>query len=131
MKLKLVELNFVWGCSQAIGSIHEGWGSVFACAFSRRGLLASSLARLPSPNGAFPSSEVGGSPLSSVHYVFGCPPLLFSSEVGEASRGGGSEGVDGSPEATFDRSFCFHALGVSHEENVEGFLDLTAQVDAE
>jgi hypothetical protein len=74
MKLKLVELNFVWGCSQAIGSIREGWGSVSACAFSRRGLLASSSVWLPSPNGAFPPSEVGGSPLSSVHYVFGCPP---------------------------------------------------------
>jgi hypothetical protein len=59
------------------------------------------------------------------------PSSLSSSEVGEASRGGGSEGVDGSPEATFDHSFCFHALGVSHEENVEGCLDLMAQVDAE
>jgi hypothetical protein len=74
---------------------------------------------------------VGESLLSSVHFVFGCPPLLSSSEVGEASRGGGSEGVDGSPGAAFDHSFCFHTLGVSHEGNVVGFLDLMAQVDAE
>jgi hypothetical protein len=82
------------------------------------------------PSGAFPSSEVGGSPLSSVHSVFGCPPLLSSSEVGEASRGGGFVGFDGSLGVAFDHSFCFNTLGVSHEGNVEGFLDLMAQVDA-
>jgi hypothetical protein len=57
--------------------------------------------------------------------VFGCPPLLSSLEVGEISRGGGS------PRVVFDHSFCFHTLGVSHEGNVEGFLNLMAQVDAE
>jgi hypothetical protein len=84
------------------------------------------------PSGAFlPLSEVGVSPLSSVHFVYRCPPLLSSSEVGEASRGGGSEGVDGSPGAAFDQSFCFHTLEVSHKGNVEGFLDLMAQFDVE
>jgi hypothetical protein len=83
------------------------------------------------PSGeVLPPSNVGGSPLFSVQSVFGCPPLLSSLEVSEFSRGGGFEEVGGSPEAVIDLSFCFQTLGVSHEGNVKGFLDLTAQVRA-
>jgi hypothetical protein len=74
----------------------------------------------------FPSLEVGGSPLSSVQSVFGCPPLLSSSEVGESSRGVVFEGVGGSPGAVIDLRFCFQTMGVSHKGDVKGFLDLMA-----
>jgi hypothetical protein len=53
--------------------------------------------------------------------VFGFPPLLSSLEVGESSRGGGFEEVDGSLGPTIDLSFYFYTLGVFHEGNVKGF----------
>jgi hypothetical protein len=74
---------------------------------------------------------VDGSPLSSVLSIFGCPPLLSFSAVGEYSRRCGLEELGGSPGAVIDLSFCFQTLGVSHEGNVKGFLDLMAQVDVE
>jgi hypothetical protein len=58
--------------------------------------------------------------------VFGCPPLLSFSEVGESSRGGGFEEIGGPPEAVIDLSFFFQTLGVSHEGNVKDFLDFMA-----
>jgi hypothetical protein len=90
----------------------------------RRGFLLSSGAVLP-------LSEVGGSPLSSVQSVFGCPPLLSFSEVGESLRGCGFEEVGDFSGVAIDLSFCFQTMGVSHEGNVKGFLDLMAQVDVE
>jgi hypothetical protein len=64
--------------------------------------------------------------------MFGCPPLLSSSlEVGESSRGGDFQRVGGFPRAVRDVRFYFQTLGVSHERNVKGFLDLMAQVDEE
>jgi hypothetical protein len=74
---------------------------------------------------------VGRSPLSAVQSMFGCPALLSSSEVGEFSREGDFEGVGGSLGATINVSFYFQTLGVSHEGNVKGFLDLMPQVDEE
>jgi hypothetical protein len=56
--------------------------------------------------------------------VFGCPPLLSSSEVGESSRGGGFEGVGGSPGVAIDVSFYFQTLGVSHKGECEGLFGL-------
>jgi hypothetical protein len=49
--------------------------------------------------------------------------------VDESSRGDVFEGVGGSLRAAIDVGFCFHTLGVSHEGNVKGFLDLLAQID--
>jgi len=69
---------------------------------------------------------VGGSPLSSVQSVLGCPPLLSFSEVGESSRGGGFEEIGGPPGVVIDLSFHFLTLGVSHEGNVKDFLDFMA-----
>jgi hypothetical protein len=67
------------------------------------------------PSGvALPPSEVGVVPLSSVQSVLGCPPLMSFSEVGKSSRGGG-----------------VNTLGVSHEGNVNGFLDFMTLIDAE
>jgi hypothetical protein len=63
--------------------------------------------------------------------VIGCPPLLSFSEVGESSRGGGFEEIDGPPEVAIDLSFCFQTLGVSLEGNVKDFLDFMAQIDVE
>jgi len=37
--------------------------------------------------------------------------------------------VGGSLRSAIDVSLCFQTLGVSHEGNVNGFLDLMAQVD--
>jgi hypothetical protein len=37
--------------------------------------------------------------------------VVFFSEVGEALRGGVSEGFDGSLGVAFDHSLCFHNLG--------------------
>jgi hypothetical protein len=86
-------------------------------------------------------SGVGGSPLSSAHSVgvkmrgvgapprFGRPHLLASSfEMGESSRGDVFERVGGSPGVAIDVGFCFHTMGISHEGNVKGFLDLLAQI---
>jgi hypothetical protein len=99
---------------------------------------------------ALPSTGVGGSPPSSAQFVgvkmmavgapprlvvspmVGCPPLLSSSlEVGESSREDVFEGVGGSLGAAIDVRLCFHTLGVSHEGNVKGFLELLAHVDEE
>jgi hypothetical protein len=90
----------------------------------RRGFL------LPS-GPVLPPSKVGGSPLSSIQFVLGCPPMLSFSEVGESSRGGGFKEIGGPPEAVIDLSFFFQTLGVSHEGNVKDFLDFMAQVDVE
>jgi hypothetical protein len=51
-------------------------------------------------------------------------------EVGESSRGGCFEEIGGPPGATIDLSFCFNTLGVSHEGNVNGFLDFMTLIDA-
>jgi hypothetical protein len=60
---------------------------------------------LPS-SAVLPPSEAGGSPLSSVQSMLGCPPLLSFSKVGESSRGGGFEEIGGPPGAAVDLSFC-------------------------
>jgi hypothetical protein len=53
------------------------------------------------------------------------------SEVGESSRGGGFEEIGGPPEAAIDLSFFFNTLGVSHEGNVNRFLDFMTLIDGE
>jgi hypothetical protein len=84
------------------------------------------------PSGvALPPSEVGVVPLSSVQSVLGCPPLMSSSEVGESSQGGGFEEIGGPPRVVIDLSFCFNTLGVSHEGNVNGFLDFMTLIYVE
>jgi hypothetical protein len=60
---------------------------------------------------ALPLLEIGGSPLSSVQSVLGCPPLLSFLEVGESSRGGGFEEIGGLPGAAIDLSLCFKLWG--------------------
>jgi hypothetical protein len=75
---------------------------------------------------------VGSPPRLVVSPMVRCPPLLSSSlEVCESSRGGDFKGVGGSPVAVIDVKLCFHTLGVSHEGNVNDFLELLAQVDEE
>jgi hypothetical protein len=48
--------------------------------------------------------------------------------VGESSRGGVSEEAVGSSGAGFDAMLCLQAIGISFEGNVNGFLDVMAQV---
>jgi hypothetical protein len=57
-------------------------------------------------------------------YVFGCPPLLSFSKVGESSRGCGFEEVGGSPMAAIDLSFYFQTLGVSRKGECAGLFRL-------
>jgi hypothetical protein len=53
------------------------------------------------------------------------------SKVSDSSRGGGFEEIGGPPEAVIDLNFCFNTLGVSHEGNVNNFLDFMTLIDAE
>jgi len=50
---------------------------------------------------------------------------------GNSSRGSGVEATGDSPGAAIDLSFCVNTLGISHEGNVEGFLDFMTSIDAE
>jgi hypothetical protein len=78
---------------------------------------------------ALPPSEVGVVPLSLVQSVLGCLPFMSFSEVSESLRGGGFEEIGGPPEAAIDLNFCCNTLGVSHEGNVNGFLDFMTLID--
>jgi len=67
---------------------------------------------------------MGGSLLSMIQSVLGCPPLLSFSEVGEFSRGGGFEEIGGLPRAAIDLSFCFQTLGGLPRGEREGLFRL-------